>query len=207
MNKYAKRNKDKSFISNYIQRARISSSAFASCFRQERFVSKVFPFGYNHVVEGNPSKQILSPRHRIPYLLLPPPPQPTIITSHCVAPPLTMKWLSSSVILAMSLSTASPCLAWSSLPSLHIRTVASTSSALNQSTKNDYNVVFRPSSNPGSFDSLKLGTARIHRYADPDSVVDDTEYVSIFDVSAIVLHFDVHVTLLFLTCKTCRMMQ
>jgi len=44
-------------------------------------------------------------------------------------------------------------------------------------TKNDYNVVFRPSADHECFDSLKLGTARVHRYSDPDSsVLDDTEY-------------------------------
>lgn len=69
------------------------------------------------------------------------------------------------------------CHGWSSLPfigqksrSIHIST------ALN--SKNDYNVVFRPSSNPDSFDSFKIGTARVHRYADPNSVTaDDTEYI------------------------------
>lgn len=43
-------------------------------------------------------------------------------------------------------------------------------------SKNDYNVVFRPSPDADSFDSLKLGTSRVHRYSDPDSGIDDTEY-------------------------------
>jgi len=37
-------------------------------------------------------------------------------------------------------------------------------------------VVFRPSTNEDSFDSYKLGTARVHRYSDPD-LTDDSEYI------------------------------
>lgn len=44
-------------------------------------------------------------------------------------------------------------------------------------TKHDYNVVFRPSTDEDSFDSFKLGTARVHRYSDPDSGMDDSEYI------------------------------
>jgi len=46
-----------------------------------------------------------------------------------------------------------------------------------QQTKNDYNVVFRPSTNDEAFDSLKLGTARVHRYSDPSNPADDSEYI------------------------------
>ena len=49
-----------------------------------------------------------------------------------------------------------------------------------QQTKNDYNVVFRPSTNDEAFDSLKLGTARVHRYSDPSNPADDSEYIVSF---------------------------
>ena len=85
-----------------------------------------------------------------------------------------MKYLASSLSLALSCQVA---YSWApAAQSFRKRTT------LKQSTiyaeKNDYNVVFRPNtSNEDSFDSLKLGTARVHRYADPSSGLDDSEYM------------------------------
>ena len=87
-----------------------------------------------------------------------------------------MKYLATSLSLALSCQVA---YSWApaALSSIRQRTTH-----LKQSTiyaeKNDYNVVFRPNtSNEDSFDSLKLGTARVHRYADPSSGLDDSEYM------------------------------
>mmetsp|Transcript_2711 Transcript_2711/g.4185 ORF Transcript_2711/g.4185 Transcript_2711/m.4185 type:complete len:457 (+) Transcript_2711:2-1372(+) len=79
-----------------------------------------------------------------------------------------MKWLAISLSLVL-------CEAWAPSKSF-LPSFRRTASRLSES-KNDYNVVFRPSSNDDSFDSLKLGTARVHRYSDPDSGMDDTEYI------------------------------
>jgi hypothetical protein len=86
-----------------------------------------------------------------------------------------MKWLSISYSLAL---TPLPqfCHGWSSLSILGQKSKSIHSSTALRS-KSDYNVVFRPSTDPGSFDSLKLGSARVHRYADPNSILDDTEYI------------------------------
>lgn len=86
-----------------------------------------------------------------------------------------MKWLSISYSLAL---TPLPqfCHGWSSLSILGQKSKSIHSSTALRS-KSDYNVVFRPSTDPGSFDSLKLGSARVHRYADPNSIADDTEYI------------------------------
>ena len=73
--------------------------------------------------------------------------------------------------IAASLSLVISCHAFS--PSTNVR---SQSTKLQQ-TKNDYNVVFRPSTNDEAFDSLKLGTARVHRYSDPNNPADDSEYI------------------------------
>jgi len=79
-----------------------------------------------------------------------------------------MKWFTTSLSLAL-------CEAWapsnSFLPSLRQK------NTILHESKNDYNVVFRPSTDGDSFDSLKLGTARVHRYSDPESGVDDSEYI------------------------------
>ena len=72
------------------------------------------------------------------------------------------------------------CNGWSSLAFLGYQSRRSTqiiSTSTTLKSKNDYNVVFRPSSDPDSFDSFKIGTARVHRYSDPNSMTDDTEYI------------------------------
>ncbi|KAL7532882.1 hypothetical protein ACHAXR_004912 [Thalassiosira sp. AJA248-18] len=79
-----------------------------------------------------------------------------------------MKWLNLSLSLAL-------CQAWAPSKSF-LPSPRRTSTQIHQS-KNDYNVVFRPSTNEDSFDSLKLGQARVHRYSDPNSGIDDTEYI------------------------------
>jgi len=79
-----------------------------------------------------------------------------------------MKWLTISLSLAL-------CQAWAPSKSF-LSTPRQTNTHLHQS-KNDYNVVFRPSIEEDSFDSLKVGTARVHRYSDPDSGMDDSEYI------------------------------
>ena len=86
-----------------------------------------------------------------------------------------MKWLGISTSVVVSLAPL--CHGWSSLSfinqkqrSIHISTALK--------SNNDYNVVFRPSADPDSFDSFKIGTARVHRYSDPSSMSsDDTEYI------------------------------
>ncbi|KAL9179446.1 hypothetical protein ACHAXT_008736 [Thalassiosira profunda] len=78
-----------------------------------------------------------------------------------------MKWLVISLSLAL-------CQAWA--PSNHILPSPRRPSSVLRQTKHDYNVVFRPSADADSFDSLKLGTARVHRYSDPDKM-DDSEYI------------------------------
>lgn len=45
-----------------------------------------------------------------------------------------------------------------------------------KSTLNDFNVVLRPSKNPEAFDNLKVGAARVHRYA-RDSDDSEAEYI------------------------------
>ena len=87
-----------------------------------------------------------------------------------------MKWPSSSLSIALSLSA---CQAWAPSKSFHRSlTATQTSTTTTLHNRNDYNVVFRPSENPDSFDSVKIGTARVHRYADPDSAtLDNTEYI------------------------------
>lgn len=80
-----------------------------------------------------------------------------------------MKWLATSLSLAL-------CEAWAPSKSFLPSPRRHTRTHLHQS-KNDYNVVFRPSSKEDSFDSLKLGTARVHRYSDPESGLDDSEYI------------------------------
>eukprot|EP00584_Thalassiosira_punctigera_P005064 CAMPEP_0172533558 /NCGR_PEP_ID=MMETSP1067-20121228/6216_1 /TAXON_ID=265564 ORGANISM="Thalassiosira punctigera, Strain Tpunct2005C2" /NCGR_SAMPLE_ID=MMETSP1067 /ASSEMBLY_ACC=CAM_ASM_000444 /LENGTH=445 /DNA_ID=CAMNT_0013318211 /DNA_START=149 /DNA_END=1483 /DNA_ORIENTATION=- len=81
-----------------------------------------------------------------------------------------MRWLTVSISLAL-------CEAWAPMKSfLTSPRQQHTDTHLYQS-KNDYNVVFRPSTNEDSFDSFKLGTARVHRYSDPNSGIDDTEYI------------------------------
>ena len=55
--------------------------------------------------------------------------------------------------------------------------ILSRSTHLHQSSGADYNIVFRPSTDTDSFDSLKIGTARVHRYSDPNSGIDDSEYI------------------------------
>lgn len=87
-----------------------------------------------------------------------------------------MKYLATSLSLALSCQVA---YSWAPAALSYIR---QRTTHLKQSTiyaeKNDYNVVFRPNtSNEDSFDSLKLGTARVHRYADPSSGLDDSEYM------------------------------
>ncbi|KAL7529758.1 hypothetical protein ACHAWF_003103 [Thalassiosira exigua] len=76
-----------------------------------------------------------------------------------------MKWLFPTLLPAL-------CRSWSPSQSPRRRLT----SVLRQAA-NDYNVVFRPSADEDSFDSLKLGTARVHRYSDPDSGMDDSEYI------------------------------
>lgn len=80
-----------------------------------------------------------------------------------------MKWLT------ISLSLMASCQAFAPTKS----TLSRTTTQLHQQSanKNDYNVVFRPSASADSFDSLKLGTARVHRYSDPNSGLDDSEYI------------------------------
>ena len=78
-----------------------------------------------------------------------------------------MKWLAISLSLAL-------CQAWA--PSNRILSSPRRTSSVLRQTKHDYNVVFRPSADADSFDSLKLGTARVHRYSDPDKM-DDSEYI------------------------------
>eukprot|EP00586_Coscinodiscus_wailesii_P013220 CAMPEP_0172507978 /NCGR_PEP_ID=MMETSP1066-20121228/208224_1 /TAXON_ID=671091 /ORGANISM="Coscinodiscus wailesii, Strain CCMP2513" /LENGTH=226 /DNA_ID=CAMNT_0013285747 /DNA_START=41 /DNA_END=718 /DNA_ORIENTATION=+ len=46
-----------------------------------------------------------------------------------------------------------------------------------QNPGNDNNVVLRPSSAPEAFDSFKIGTARVHRYASSSAADDGTNYV------------------------------
>ena len=77
-----------------------------------------------------------------------------------------MKYLAASLSLVISCRAFSPTTNY----------VRSKSTTLQQ-TKNDYNVVFRPSTNDEAFDSLKLGTARVHRYSDPSNPADDSEYI------------------------------
>eukprot|EP00581_Thalassiosira_minuscula_P010726 CAMPEP_0183727494 /NCGR_PEP_ID=MMETSP0737-20130205/25737_1 /TAXON_ID=385413 /ORGANISM="Thalassiosira miniscula, Strain CCMP1093" /LENGTH=451 /DNA_ID=CAMNT_0025959145 /DNA_START=121 /DNA_END=1476 /DNA_ORIENTATION=+ len=79
-----------------------------------------------------------------------------------------MKWLSFSLSLAL-------CEAWA--PSKSFLSSPRQRNTRVYQDKSDYNVVFRPSTNEDSFDSLKLGTARVHRYSDPDSGLDDSEYI------------------------------
>ncbi|KAL3797379.1 hypothetical protein HJC23_010505 [Cyclotella cryptica] len=84
-----------------------------------------------------------------------------------------MKWLCTSFIL---LTNPTFCQGWSSVSSLRLKPpTLHTRSALK--SKNDHNVVLRPSANPTSFDSFKIGTARVHRYSDPDTTADDSEYI------------------------------
>eukprot|EP00984_Skeletonema_dohrnii_P006178 scaffold2206_cov97-Skeletonema_dohrnii-CCMP3373.AAC.2 len=83
-----------------------------------------------------------------------------------------MKWLSLSLSLLASCQAFAP----SKSPLFTHTTTTSTNTQLYQ--QNDYNVVFRTSTQSDSFDSLKLGTARVHRYSDPNSGLDgDTEYI------------------------------
>ena len=77
--------------------------------------------------------------------------------------------------LAASLSLVISCHAFSPTTN-YVRS----KSTILQQTKNDYNVVFRPSTNDEAFDSLKLGTARVHRYSDPSNPADDSEYIVSF---------------------------
>lgn len=79
-----------------------------------------------------------------------------------------MKWLAISLSLTQ-------CRAWAPSKSF-LPSQRQTNTVLRES-KNDYNIVFRPSSNEDSFDSWKLGGARVHRYSDPDSGLDDSEYI------------------------------
>jgi len=77
--------------------------------------------------------------------------------------------------LALSLSGIETSRAW--LPSLPSRTRTGPSpSALFSGDNCNNNVVFRPSESSDAFDSFKVGTARVHRYSDPDSA-DPSEYV------------------------------
>ncbi|KAL7465494.1 hypothetical protein ACHAXS_005814 [Conticribra weissflogii] len=87
-----------------------------------------------------------------------------------------MKWSTSSLFLAISASTPLTT-AWAPTKSFLLR-APQTKSKTTLHDRNDYNVVFRPSSDPDSFDSFKIGTARVHRYADPDSTtLDNSEYI------------------------------
>ena len=87
-----------------------------------------------------------------------------------------MKWLSTSLSVLVPLTQPILCLGWSSLSFIGQKSrIIHTSTALK--SKSDYNVVFRPSTDPDSFDSFKIGTARVHRYSDPNSMADDTEYI------------------------------
>jgi len=77
-----------------------------------------------------------------------------------------MRYLTASLSLVISCHAFSP-------TTNYVRS----QSTILQQTKNDYNVVFRPSTNDEAFDSLKLGTARVHRYSDPNNPADDSEYI------------------------------
>lgn len=54
--------------------------------------------------------------------------------------------------------------------------LASSSSLHSSQVSPDFNVVLKPSNDPEAFDSFKIGTARVHRYARDDSG-GDSEYV------------------------------
>ena len=93
-----------------------------------------------------------------------------------------MKWLSASLSLVLYQSNVH-----AFVPQFSSRASQASSfipSSIRQSkgtnlheSSLDYNVVFRPSTDTESFDSLKLGTARVHRYSDPSSGLDDSEYI------------------------------
>ena len=51
------------------------------------------------------------------------------------------------------------------------------SSSSSSKAKNDFNVVFRPSSIPEAFDSYKIGSPRVHRYAREGEGLGGSEYV------------------------------
>lgn len=87
-----------------------------------------------------------------------------------------MKWLSASLSLALCQAWAPSKISSSYLPSSRQTSTSSHTTHLYQSSS-DYNVVFRPSSDNDSFDSLKIGTARVHRYSDPSNSIDDSEYI------------------------------
>lgn len=108
-----------------------------------------------------------------------------------------MKWLtlslSSFMVMAMTSSSSSCCHAWAPSTKLLSSSQRTNNNAAiirasqlyqtsttnnNNGSRGDYNVVFRTSDQSTSFDSLKLGTPRVHRYSDPNSPgLDDTEYI------------------------------
>jgi hypothetical protein len=79
-----------------------------------------------------------------------------------------MRWLIASLSLVL-------CQAWA--PSNSFLSSSRQASTKLFQSRTDYNVVFRPSTDSDSFDSLKIGSARVHRYSDPSSGIDDTEYI------------------------------
>lgn len=86
-----------------------------------------------------------------------------------------MKWLNTSLLLLVP--SAEVCYGWSSRSFIGRTTKNTHFSSTALKSRNDYNVVFRPSADPDSFDSFKIGTARVHRYADPSSMDEEAEYI------------------------------
>lgn len=58
----------------------------------------------------------------------------------------------------------------------YARPILTSLRASSTTSRNDFNVVLRPSDNPESFDSHKIGAARVHRYA-RDSSDSEAEYI------------------------------
>ena len=83
--------------------------------------------------------------------------------------------------IPLYLSALTGCNAWTNSPVgtniLRTRNVFSPSAtSLHSSTAtNDFNVVLRPSDNPDAFDNLKIGAAKVHRYA--RDTEDGAEYI------------------------------
>jgi hypothetical protein len=73
------------------------------------------------------------------------------------------------------ISTLAGCKGWTSPHGQFARSSRTNLFSL-KSTMNDFNVVLRPSEDPEAFDNLKIGAARVHRYA-RDSDDSEAEYI------------------------------